>query len=65
MHAAGPIVDSTMTLSILSSRDADPNIMFRLSLGLSLLCFLFYPLFFLEFLNFWPDYSHEIHRLFF
>ena len=35
MHAAGPIVDSTMTLSILSSRDADPNIMFRLSFNLS------------------------------
>ena len=35
MHAAGPIVDSTMTLSILSSRDADPNIMFRLSFNIS------------------------------
>ena len=35
MHAAGPIVDSTMTLSILSSRDADPNITFRLSFNLS------------------------------
>ena len=35
MHAAGPIVDSTMTLSILSSRDADPNIMFRLSFSIS------------------------------
>ena len=35
MHAAGPIVDSTMTLSILSSRDADPNIKFRLSFNIS------------------------------
>ena len=35
MHAAGHIVDSTMTLSILSSRDADPNIMFRLSFNIS------------------------------
>ena len=35
MHAAGPIVDSTMTLSILSSRDADPDIMFRLSFNVS------------------------------
>ena len=35
MHAAGPIVDSTMTLSILSSRDADPNIMFKLSFNIS------------------------------
>ena len=35
MHAVGPIVDSTMTLSILSSRDADPNIMFRLSFNIS------------------------------
>ena len=35
MHAAGTIVDSTMTLSILSSRDADPNIMFRLSFNIS------------------------------
>ena len=35
MHAAGPIVDSDMTLSILSSRDADPNIMFRLSFNIS------------------------------
>ena len=35
MHAAGPIVDSNMTLSILSSRDADSNIMFRLSFNIS------------------------------
>ena len=35
MHAAGPIVDSTMTLSILSSRDAVPNIMFRLFFNIS------------------------------
>ena len=35
MHAAGPIVDSTMTLSILSSRDADGDIMFRLSFNIS------------------------------
>ena len=35
MHAAGPIVDSTMTLSIISSRDADPNIMFRLFFNIS------------------------------
>ena len=35
MHAAGPIVDSTMTLSILSSRDADPDIIFRLSFNIS------------------------------
>ena len=35
MHAADPIMDSTMTLSILSSRDADPNIMFRLSFNIS------------------------------
>ena len=35
MHAAGPIVDSTMTLSILSSRDADPNNMFSLSFNIS------------------------------
>ena len=35
MHAAGPKVDSNMTLSILSSRDADPNIMFRLSFNIS------------------------------
>ena len=35
MHAAGPTVDSTMTLSILSSRDADPDIMFRLSFNIS------------------------------
>ena len=35
MHTAGPIVDSTMTLSILSSQDADPNIMFRLSFNVS------------------------------
>ena len=35
MHAAGPIVDSTMTLSIFSSRDADPNIMFRVSFNIS------------------------------
>ena len=35
MHTAGPIVDSNMTLSILSSRDADSNIMFRLSFNIS------------------------------
>ena len=35
MHAAGPIVESKMTLSILSSRDADPNIMFRVSFNIS------------------------------
>ena len=35
MHAAGPIVDSTMTLSILSSRDAAPDIVFRLSFNIS------------------------------
>ena len=35
MHTDGSIVDSTMTLSILSSRDADPNIMFRLSFNIS------------------------------
>ena len=33
--ADGPTVDTTMTLSILSSRDADPNIMFRLSFNMS------------------------------
>ena len=32
---AGPTVDSTMTLSILSSRDADPNITFSLSFTVS------------------------------
>ena len=32
---AGPTVDSTMTLSILSSRDADPNVMFKLSFNIS------------------------------
>ena len=32
---AGPMVDSTMTLSILSSRDADPNITFSLSFTVS------------------------------
>ena len=35
MNAASPIVDSTMTLSILSSRDADPNITFSLSFSIS------------------------------
>ena len=35
MHAAGPIVDSNMTLSILSSRDVDGDIMFRLSFNIS------------------------------
>ena len=35
VHADGPKVDTTMTLSILSSRDADSNIMFRLSFKIS------------------------------
>ena len=35
MYVAGPIVDSTMTLSILSSRDADPNVTFRFSFNIS------------------------------
>ena len=35
LHADGRIVGTTMTLSILSSRDTDPNIMFRLSFNIS------------------------------
>ena len=35
MHTAGPIVESTMTLTLLQKRDFGPNVQFRLSFDVS------------------------------